>query len=76
MAHNHRMQGIADPYLNARKFPNQYTLNPERFLPDLASALGRNRPDSDTEDEEEVTHSQDTDEAPAQGMPRPKTGQY
>jgi hypothetical protein len=32
-----------------RKFPNTYEQNPERFLPDLDEALGKNRPDSRNE---------------------------
>jgi hypothetical protein len=38
-----------DDYIAARatrKFPNPYEKNPENFLPDLAQALGHNRPDS------------------------------
>lgn len=61
-----------DESRNPRRFPNRYTLHPERFLSDLDEVLGRNRPDSSSE---KTTNSQDTDEAPAHGMPRPKTGQ-
>ena len=32
-----------------RKFPNPYEKNPEKFLPDLDEALGKNRPDSRNE---------------------------
>lgn len=41
-----------DSYLLAsanRKFPNPYEKNPEKFLPDLDEALGKNRPDSRNE---------------------------
>jgi hypothetical protein len=51
-----------------QKRENPYTQNPENFMRDLDQWFHRT-PMPDT------THSQDTDEAPAHGIPRPKTEQ-
>jgi hypothetical protein len=51
-----------------QKRENPYTQNPENFMRDLDQWFHRT-PMPDT------TNSHDTDEAPAHGIPRPKTEQ-